>query len=521
MCRMINLLNKMTKAVFMALPVVLMGILFLTNDAAAQKKDIKQIRREAEKRYLSYSSKRLENIRGSYTLDRDEKLDADLMVSEGDAEIDGEVMGTVIVIDGDIKLGRNGIIRGDAIVITGDIIRRTGSVIGGDEIQTSWRRFVTRSQRTTVSWRDRRQRATLFYDSNNDFNDDNFYARYNRVEGLFMGLRTDSPDWTDPRLLNLYGSGGYGFKSKEWRYTIGIERKFFEVNNFTIGLKNYDLTDTDDNWRIDKTENTLAAFLIREDFLDYYNRRGNTAYISQTIDYWGKLQLEYRVEEFSSFENSAAWSLFGGDKIFRPNPAITEGNLRSINFISTIDTRNNSNQSDNGWLVNFDMEYTSSDIGGDYDYERYILDIRRFQPLSRYENLNMRIMLGSSMGELPVQRGFYLGGISSLRGMKFKEFAGTSMFLGNIEYVFDPYRLLVGPPAWILEDFKLAAFFDAGAVELLDFDNYSDIFDNDLIKHNLGFGLISHDNDFRIDFAWRTDVRNEKLRVTFRLNHSF
>jgi len=300
-----------------------------------------------------------------------------------------------------------------------------------------------------------------------------------------------------------------------------VERRFFDGYRFTIGVKTYDLTDSDDFWRIGNYENSLAAFLIKEDFLDFYNRRGHTAYISQNLDYWAKIGFEYRIDKFESMPNAASWSLFGGDKVFRPNPAINEGDMRSLNFSVNVDTRSSSFWSSQGWWIQLNNEYTSPDIGGDFDFERYILDIRRYQPLSRYENLNMRLMLGSSRGALPIQRGFYLGGISTMRALRFKEFAGTSMVLGNVEYVFDPIRLIVGPPSWILEDFRLSFFADAGAVSMSEIDDYVDIFDKDIMKHNVGIAILTQDEDFRLNFAWRTDKHGEPLRVTFRLNHSF
>jgi len=505
----------------MIVPVVFLSLFLGAHDAAAQKKDIKKIRQEAEKRYLSGSGKNNERYKGNFYLDRGEKLDANLVVTGGNAEIDGEVFGTVIVIDGDIRLGRTGIIRGDAVAVTGDIIRRTGSVIVGDEIQISWRTLVSRSERKVSKWQDRRLTGTTYSDWDRELIDKDVYVRYNRVEGLFFGLAVNNPDWNDSRILYLYGDGGYGFKSKEWRYTIGLEHRFFDVYQFRVGVKKYDLTDTDDGWRIGRAENSLAAFLLREDFFDYYNRQGYTAYMKQYIDNWAKLQLEYRVDTFESMLNSASWSLFGGNKVFRANPLINEGDMRSINFSVLFDTGNSYLRANKGWKINGDVEYTSPDIGGDFDYERYILDIRRYQPVSRYENLNMRLMFGSSKGALPIQRGFYLGGISSLRGMRFKEFSGTSMFLANIDYIFDPNRLLAGPPSWILNDFRLAFFFDAGAVTMTDVKDYDDIFDKNIFMHNVGIGFLSQDEDFRIDFAWRTDKRGEPMRVTFRLIQTF
>ncbi len=517
---MIRELNVFSVFIIMALICVTMNV----ENTVAQKKDLRTIRREAESRYLKNSHFEVDRHRGNFVLERDEELDKDLVITDGDADIDGEVLGTVIVIDGDIKVSHTGIIRGDAIAISGEIIRRSGSVIIGDEIQTSWRSFVPRSSRTTSSrdrWSRTRNRYDWDYEFDRDFFDEDFLFRYNRVEGLFLGARMINPDWDDGRFLYMYGEGGYGFKSKDWRYTVGLERRFFYEHRLTVGAKAYDLTDSDDFWRIGRYENWIAAFCIKEDFFDYYNRRGFTGYLSQQVDDLMKFELEYRIDTFESMRNKANWTLFGGGKNFRENPAINEGDMRSLNFSAILDTRDRAFSADQGWYVKFDGEYTSPDMESDFDYERYILDVRWYQPLSRYDNLNTRIMLGSSKGQLPVQRGFYLGGIGTLRGTRFKEFAGTSMAMANIEYIFDPNRVLSGPPSWLLEDFRVSFFSDIGVVDMVDIGDYSDMLESDLWKHNVGFGILTQDEDFRVDFAWRTDEQGEPLRITCRINKAF
>jgi len=499
-------------------------IVFDAHQAVAQKKDLKKIRREVERRYLSDSDRRIVRHKGDYRLDRGEELDANLVVTDGNAEIEGKVLGTVVAIDGDIEVSRTGTIRGDAIAVSGDIITRSGSVIIGDEIHTSWRNFVDRSARSYRSvskWE--KDRFEDWWDSDVEYNGigNDFLFRYNRVEGLFLGARFANPDWEEDYYMHLYAEGGYGFKSDVWRYNVGLERGFFNDHRLTMGVKAYDLTDSDDFWRIGLVENWLAALFIKEDFFDYYTRRGFTGYVSQQIDNTLKFQLEYRTDTFESMKNNADWTVFGGSKEFRPNPQINEGDLNSINFSARLDTRNSSYRLFQGWFVKFDMEYTSPDLDSDFDYERYILDARCYLPLSRYDNLNMRLWLGSSRGSLPVQRGFYLGGIGTLRGLKYKEYAGTSMAMGNIEYVFDPGRILTGPPSWLLEDFKLAFFADAGVVDMVEVDDFSDMLNDGDWMHDAGFGIMTQDEEFRVDFAWRTDVQGEPVRITFRLNRAF
>ncbi|KPK91543.1 hypothetical protein AMJ80_07275 [bacterium SM23_31] len=504
---------------------VIISITFLwsigfISECFAQEKDYNEIRREAERRYFSGSTKGKIYYNGDYSVSDGNTVNSNIIVI-GDIEINGEVLGSVIVIDGNMIIDRLGVIRGDAVAISGKIIQNAGGVIAGNKIETSWKNLIGTEPQSRRPWQDRWESRRRYNWENEIFGNNDVMIRYNRVEGLFLGADIAKRRFYDTRMFDFYGNVGYGFESEKWRYTIGLEKQLFNSNPFTIGVKGYDLTDSDDFWRIGHNENTMAALFIREDFLDFYNRSGFTAYVSQEVLNSTLLRFEYRTDTFKSMKNTARWSMFGGSKVFRLNPLIDEGDVTSVNVIGIFDTRNSGSKTSRGWWICFDGEYTGPDIGGDFDYKRYILDLRRFQPLSYYENLNFRIMLGSSRGSLPVQRMFYLGGISSLRGMRYKEFTGSSMFLSNVEYIFDARRVLTGPPSWFLNEFKLALFFDAGAVMPVGIDNYFDELNTDIMKHNMGIGIITHDEDMRVDFAWRTDTKSRPLCVTFRLARSF
>ena len=145
--------------------------------------------------------------------------------------------------------------------------------------------------------------------------------------------------------------------------------------------------------------------------------------------------------------------------------------------------------------------------------------------MGRYENLDLRLRVGTSEGNLPRQKTFYLGGIGTLRGFRHKSLEGNRMILGNIEYVFDPYGLLSGPPSWLLEDFNLILFSDFGyAWYNCDNSNFSKFFNGiqpkDL-KTTIGIGLSDKDDEIRLNFAWRTDKKGEPVQVYLRINQTF
>ena len=371
--------------------------------------------------------------------------------------------------------------------------------------------------------------------------DNGLVARYNRVEGLYLGVRFGRERWWRRPYYNfaLWGEGGYGFSSKAWRYQVGLERFFeiagdrrYPVYRFVLGAEAHDLTETQDEWIMPSWENALAAFFVKEDFHDFYRRVGFSGYLEQELAQSILIHAEYRNDRYENMPDDPAvrkatnWSLFGGKKDFRPNPLIDEGYLRGAVGRITLDTRDDTRAPDQGWYIQAQAEFYGRQVESDYEFDRFILDIRRYQPLGFGENLDLRLRAGSSRGPLPRQFLFDLGGISTLRGYRFKEFTGSRMLLANVEY-----RLRadsdVMPDIWsdLLGGLNLVIFFDAGLAWFPKDDSrfdrgFEDIQWRDL-KTNVGLAFTDRRGRVRLNFARRTDSGSAPIVVTFRLNRAF
>ncbi|MFC1554357.1 DUF5686 family protein [candidate division KSB1 bacterium] len=510
-------MSKLLK-VLLVMGIVLNFLPLFSGESYSQEKNLTEIRFGAEELYLKNKRYDKKRITGDYYINEGEKEYQNYIITQGKIEISGTVYGSVVVIEGSIHVTSTGTLRGDAIAISGEITKERGGIIAGDEINNDWRSMIRRRPKTIRRWNDDISGNGVFGWDSQIYDDTIVPVRYNRVEGLYLGFK-----WADAlrdynRFLNLSGHVGYAFGQEQWRYTVGLEKKMFAFNTTKIGVKGYMLTDSDDFWRIAFDENSAAAFFLKEDFLDLYYRSGVTTYISQEIGYNTSFKLEYRDDKIKSMENSVDWALFGKNKVFRPNMPVNTGEMKSVNFLGIY---NSGYTSGRGMWVRLETEITNPDLGGIFDYSRYILDIRKYQPITRYENINARVIFGSSKGVLPVQRRFYLGGISSLRGMRYKEFSGSSMFLANLDYIFDTGRILQGPTEWILDNFKIGIFFDAGVVSEATTSNYFKELKSGSFMHDLGFGIMTRKEDKRLDFAWRTDLDNEPVRITFRVNRTF
>jgi hypothetical protein len=358
---------------------------------------------------------------------------------------------------------------------------------------------------------------------------DDVLFRYNRVEGLFLGLNSPKQYHWDGHHLNVFGSGGYGFAEHRWRYGGGIANQFADGNRiFEIGAEGHSLTDTKDQWIAIDEENNLSALLLRSDYHDYYGREGlslwSALYLrSGNTD--AQVRVAYLNDRYRSLDRNADWALFGDDRVFRENPAIDDGTMRSI--LASVDAHHvrQKKYMTTGWSAVASAEFAGKTFGGNFGFNRYILDLRRYQPISDYDNLNLRVRAASATGDVPTQKGFELGGISTMPAYAFKEFSGNRMLLMNAEYVvngklFDDS----GVPSWLLRNINLILFYDAGYTGTEPSDNQAIAGFGDMttraVKSDWGVGAGTRDGKIRLGFAWRTDV-SAPVRVFLRLERPF
>ncbi len=361
-----------------------------------------------------------------------------------------------------------------------------------------------------------------------------FVVRYNRVEGLFLGahLNRDYYRHRRPTRAFLYGSAGYAFKAKEMEYQIGLEKGFMDRFRLAFGAEYHRFIDTQDRWIISDSENSLAAVLIREDFHDFYLRDGASGYLVQNFGRNSSITVGYHVDSYDSLAKNTNWSLFGGSKNFRDNPAMDSGNMRSIISGLVFDTRNSMRRTTRGWFVQAEYEHAGGGLGGDFEFDRLVFDLRRYQSLGLGEGLDFRLRVGTSKGILPWQRSYHLGGISTLRGFPYKAYpngrmnpGGNRMLLAQVEYRMGTQDLPDELDLGLLELFNLIIFADAGWVA--DVGGEADLFDgfdgltwNDL-KSDIGIALANSSGTVRVQIARRTDTGHKPFTFSFRVQRPF
>ncbi|MFI5251835.1 MAG: BamA/TamA family outer membrane protein [Bacteroidota bacterium] len=358
---------------------------------------------------------------------------------------------------------------------------------------------------------------------------DDLLFRYNRVEGVFLGLNSPKKYHWDSHHIDLFGSGGYGFANHRWRYNGGIAEQFGTGEHmFEFGVEGHSLTDTEDKWIVSQMENNFSSIVARDDYRDYFGRDGFSVWTGfyREPSSWGyQLEAAYQIDRYESMDRRTNWSLFGGDKLFHDNPPIDEGHMRSILATFEIQQLQTHKIFSTGWSAALSAEHAGTELSSDFDFNRYQIDLRRYQPFSRYDNLNLRLRAGASNGGVPLQKLFYVGGISTLPAFGYKDFSGNRLLLANAEYLvngnlFDDDDLF---PSWLFRNVNLILFMDAGYVASSPENSIIRGFENlnhSTVKSDYGFGFGTRDAKFRIGFAWRTDLA-EPVHVFIRLDRPF
>ncbi len=319
--------------------------------------------------------------------------------------------------------------------------------------------------------------------------------RYNRVEGLVVGIGARPLNFDDEDRLKIIGQVGYAFGLEKVRYEVGGEVRLTDAPSDRYGLKVGGAyrrnTATNDTWKTTWTENSLAAFFFKNDFFDYYEVEGWSAYAVGRLTPYAQLTAGYFSEDYRSLDRNVHWSLFGGDG-FRVNPPVDEDRIGALKLALEAGAVRSYEDLPRGAALRTEIE-TSRGMGGDFEYTRLTADARAYLPTGRYGSLALRLRGGTTSGTVPYQKGFTLGGVGSVRAYPQNAFYGTDMLLGNVEYILGDMDL------GFLDDFHLLGFADFGWTNGWGARRS---FDVDDVLPSAGFGIGLDERLLRLELAW-------------------
>jgi Surface antigen variable number repeat len=360
------------------------------------------------------------------------------------------------------------------------------------------------------------------------------------VDGFVPSLGFGATVFDHHEFNHAYVLGHLSLKAASHRagYALGFERPVFRTKKLFLGGEAHDLTATDDRWQVSSTEASLAAIGPRKSFRDYYRRRGVQINAALRVHPRAELLIAWRGERHENLVVESDFSLWNGDEPFRPNVAIRDGRLNAMVIGGSLNAESFDRESLDAsyrrhqlespfgdrlnepegrhdalsmWRIDWTSEIsTPGALHSDFDFRRHIVSARGRLLASPHQELGARLIGGWSGGTLPPQRQFAIGGIGSVHGYEFKEAAGDTLALLNLEY-------LLG---W-RNRFQVLGFFDTGRVTIRQVrgEPMNTRAATSPWLNGVGFGVAL--GGARLEFGYKLDAIPSSLQVLLRFSRPF
>ncbi len=389
-------------------------------------------------------------LTGGLTVPRGAVLRGQIASFRGQVRIAGEVQGPLTVINGDLVILPGGQVVGDVLVAGGLFTVEEGGLHDGHQ-RVFWDAApLQRLSDGTLAIRERRRplgdlaavrsfpigqvRTTIRLTTT---------QTYNRIEGLGIVFGPAFEWRPSPRTsgtLDIRGILRTAPDPSPFRRDIGWvvrnDWRFSGSRGFGFGVRTYSVIAGIEEHTLPKDEIGWNAVLFQRDNRDYFSSEGVAGGFYNYFNRRLRVDLSGRYEKQGSVRANDPWSLFRNET-WRANPLIDDGHYTTLGLSGQYDSRNSASEPTSGWWIRASVEHSSSDDvapvslpvtvrtripTSGYEFNRYTLDLRRYNRLSRETNLNLRLWSGGwlSGDPLPLQRRLSLGGPDLLPGYGFR-----------------------------------------------------------------------------------------------------
>lgn len=351
--------------------------------------------------------------------------------------------------------------------------------------------------------------------------------RFNRVEGLYMGIGLKIPD-TSPDNFKWFLKTGYGFSDKKVKYSAGFRKWLWFNPELSVGLEIYDKLEKNGyiNY-IPEHINSLTSLIRKFDYFDYFSINGFK------VDFFVRpvqdltLNIAFKNHKESSVDVNTNAGIFK-DKEFRSNPIVTEGRLKSIELNSIYHLNEFLFLKD--FLFGLRYEFTDNGfLNSDFDYSYFQFDILKQFRLFHTDEFSTYLNYSKAAGNLPCHKYIPINGSAPianygfLKGSNYREFAGKRIFIGNFEYNFRGRILRKIAVPGLRRKYELIPFFNLTYSEIPESEKAQVFlktgrYDTDGLYKEYGFGIGHKSGLFRINFIWRKDkIENNSFKIRLNL----
>lgn len=379
-------------------------------------------------------------------------VEGNVAVQNGPLVIAGRVNGSVLAVNSDVIFRPGARVDGDLLIVGGRLRGRQNATIGG-ELRVYEARVNTRREGDNlylepdeyVEQRPFRRRMRPF--GQHSWSDPIHIASagaYNRVEGLPINIGPSiyqAMPWgslkVDAYAIVRTGST-FDEDGGDVGHDITSELRFGRRTGPAIGGRVFNSIDPVEPWQLSEIETSLAAFLFRRDYRDYFANRGVTGYGRLYVGRSASLTGSFSDQRWDTRDLFNPFTIFRGDATWRPNPSMDAGRMHIANATIKYDTRTDRDQPRSGVYLMVDAEHGQGRLtsvapsstprayaaGDAIDYNRGFVDARSYLMLSPSGQISVRVLGGGwwSGDALPMQRRLSVEGPSALPGFDFRDF---------------------------------------------------------------------------------------------------
>jgi hypothetical protein len=345
------------------------------------------------------------------------------------------------------------------------------------------------------------------------------WLSYERVDQFVLGIeqRYLPKSGFHPGFTTRIARAGQG--TGKWLYNLGLEQPLDARRRSLLAVSIYRDTDDDGFGQIGDVENALAALFFHDDDRDWFEREGFGIEGSYKLTRW-RGDVRYAQDVYSSIPLIAddTRGIFRRHASWRANPAVDEGDLRSVTGTVAYDSRSSKTFPRRGMWHTLSVETAGGDLGGDFTYTRWLADLRAYVSSGPTQIIKSRLMLGTTSegAFLPFQRTFAIGGVGTLRATPFRALRGRHLALLNNDWSWEVLRRS-SKNAAIKTGLSLVVFDDLG----LAWDAPTWDLGQRRMAWNAGLGVGTTDETLRVYFARDLRAKRSPVEVSVRIARSY
>ncbi|GBD93452.1 hypothetical protein BMS3Abin05_01035 [bacterium BMS3Abin05] len=350
------------------------------------------------------------------------------------------------------------------------------------------------------------------------------WNHYNSVEGLFAGVDGTLVPFPQKRLA-FSGGAGYGFASKTPRFHFYTIASFGNQNAVQLGAGFFNHTAANEKWLIGEIENSFAAILLHEEFMDYYGLKGWQGWAQFRLKNWITLRGLFQSADYKSCRKETDWSLYPNKRRkFRPNPAVRSGKENLFRMSLIVDRLDNPIYPMAGFYLQVAAEKALPSSEAQFqDYSGFFSTFRWFQPAAGNQKISVRVR-GAAVfhADFLPQHLIDFGGIGTLQAYHYKAFKNVSaVLLGRVVYGFEGDLMSSALFSWIpfSDMLELSVFAEAGKGW---FPSAGPSFraaehESTPLKYDGGVSFSISGDLIRVDLGHPVNEKNGQWRVTLRV----